>query len=169
MPGADGLKTGHTDDGGYGMVASAEIGGRRLIGVINGFNGKNHDALAAEMKKLLEYGYSTTINRTFYAAGDKIVDVPVWYGRDDTVAATVAKPFIITIPKTDGMNGVRVVARYNDPVSAPIKAGDKVGEIIAQKNGQVIASAPLIAQNDVKKTILFGRLIKNIRVIFGID
>ena len=169
MPGADGLKTGHTDDGGYGMVASAEIGGRRLIGVINGFNGKNHDALAAEMKKLLEYGYSTTINRTFYAAGDKIVDVPVWYGRDDTVAATVAQPFVITIPKTDGMNGVRVVARYNDPVSAPVKAGDKVGEIIAQKNGQVIASAPLIAQNDVKKTILFGRLIKNIRVIFGID
>ena len=56
MPGADGLKTGHTEDGGYGMVASAKIGGRRLIGVINGFRGNSHDALAAEMKKLLNYG-----------------------------------------------------------------------------------------------------------------
>ena len=50
MRGADGLKTGHTNDGGYGMVASAKIGDRRLIGVINGFNGKGHDALAGEMK-----------------------------------------------------------------------------------------------------------------------
>ena len=54
MRGADGLKTGHTADGGYGMVASAKVGGRRLIGVLNGFNGKGHDALAGEMKKILE-------------------------------------------------------------------------------------------------------------------
>ena len=56
MPGSDGLKTGHTDNGGYGMVASAKIGGRRLIGVINGFHGRGHDALAEEMKKLLNHG-----------------------------------------------------------------------------------------------------------------
>ena len=64
MPGADGLKTGHTDDGGYGVVASAKIGGRRLIGVINGFRGKGHDALAEEMKKLLNYGYKNTQTKT---------------------------------------------------------------------------------------------------------
>lgn len=169
MPGADGLKTGHTDDGGYGMVASAKIGGRRLIGVINGYNAKNHDALAAEMKKLLEYGYSTTMNHTFYEPGDKIAAIPVWYGRQDNVVATVEKPFVITIPKSDGLNGVRVLARYNDPVSAPVKQGDKIGEIIAQRNGQEIARAPLVATQTVKKTQFFGRVIKNIRVILGID
>ena len=169
MPGADGLKTGHTDDGGYGMVASAKIGGRRLIGVINGYNAKNHDALAAEMKKLLEYGYSTTMNHTFYEPGDKIAAIPVWYGRQDNVVATVEKPFVITIPKSDGLNGVRVLARYNDPVSAPVKQGDKIGEIIAQRNGQEIARAPLVAIQTVKKTQFFGRVIKNIRVILGID
>ena len=169
MPGADGLKTGHTEDGGYGMVASAKIGGRRLIGVINGFNGKNHDALAAEMKKLLEYGYANTINHTFYNPGDSIVDIPVWYGRQDSVSATVAKPFVVTVPKSDGMTGLRVVARYNNPASAPVMAGDQVGEIIATRNGTEIARAPLIAQNTVKKTQFFGRVIKNIRVIFGLD
>lgn len=169
MPGADGLKTGHTDDGGYGMVASAKVGGRRLVGVINGFNGKNHDALAAEMKKLLEYGYANTMNHTFYNAGDNIVKVPVWYGRDADVVATVEKPFVVTVDKTNGTKGVRVVARYNDPAAAPVMAGDNVGEIIAYQDGREIARAPLVAQNTVKKTILFGRLIKNIRVIFGID
>lgn len=169
MPGADGLKTGHTDDGGYGMVASAKIGGRRLIGVINGFNGKSHDALAAEMKKLLEYGYSTTVNNVFYNPGDKIAQIPVWYGRQKNVVATVEKPFAITVPKSDGLRGVRVLARYNDPVPAPINAGDKIGEIIAEKDGRVIARAPLVAMERVKKTILFGRVIKNIMVMVGIE
>ena len=169
MPGADGLKTGHTDDGGYGMVASAKIGGRRLIGVINGFNGKSHDALATEMKKLLGYGYSTTVNNVFYNPGDKIAQIPVWYGRQKNVVATVEKPFAITVPKSDGLRGVRVLARYNDPVPAPINVGDKIGEIIAEKDGRVIARAPLVAMERVKKTILFGRVIKNIMVMVGIE
>lgn len=169
MPGADGLKTGHTDDGGYGMVASAKIGGRRLIGVINGFDGKSHDALAAEMKKLLNYGYSTTVNNTFFNPGDKIVQIPVWYGQDSHVIATVEKPFTITVKKSDGLNGVRVLARYNEPVPAPINAGDKLGEIIAEKDGQVIARAPLVATQRVKKTILFERVFRNIMVMLGIE
>ena len=169
MPGADGLKTGHTSEGGYGMVASAKIGGRRLVGVINGFNGQNHDALAKEMKKLLEYGYAETMNKVFFNPGDVIVNVPVWYGRQDTVPATVQKPFVITVPKENGITGVRVVARYNEPQPAPIAQGAEVGEIIAQKDGQVIARAPLVAVNQVKKVQFFGRIIRNIRVILGID
>lgn len=169
MPGADGLKTGHTEDGGYGMVASAKIGGRRLVGVINGFRGGSHDALAAEMKKLLNYGYTNTKNKVFYNAGDKVAEIPVWYGRKKTVNATVAKPFTITIDKSDNLNDLRVLARYNDPLPAPIKKGQKIGEIFAERNGQVIARAPLIAQNKVGKTQLFGRVIKNIKVMLGIN
>lgn len=168
MPGADGLKTGHTEDGGYGMVASAKIGGRRLIGVINGFRGDSHDALATEMKKLLNYGFTNTTNKVFYRAGDKIAKIPVWYGRQPYVIATVEKTFAITLPKSDGLSGVRVLARYDDPIPAPVKKGDKIGEIIAEKNGEVIARAPLIAMDKVSKTQFFGRVIKNIRVMLGI-
>lgn len=167
MRGADGLKTGHTADGGYGMVASAKIGGRRLIGVINGFNGKGHEALANEMKKLMEYGFGTTVTKTFYQPGDSVAEIPVWYGRKETVVATVAKPFAITVDKSDGMRGVRVLARYEEPLNAPIKTGDEIGQLIAEQNGKVIARAPLIANEKVGKIQFLGRVLKNIKVIFG--
>ncbi|MBS7386630.1 MAG: D-alanyl-D-alanine carboxypeptidase, partial [Alphaproteobacteria bacterium] len=120
MRGADGMKTGHTTDGGYGMVASAKVGGRRLIGVINGFRGKGHDALAGEMKKLLEFGFANTVSKVFYQPGDIVTEIPVWYGRKKTVEATVAKPFAITVDKEVGIKNVRVLARFNEPVAAPI-------------------------------------------------
>ncbi len=167
MSGADGMKTGHTDNGGYGMVASSIVGGRRLVGVINGFNGRGHDALANEMKKLLNYGYSTTMNKVFYNPGDDILEIPVWYGRQKTVMVTVDAPFAITLPKSTGMSGVRILARYNEPAPAPIAVGDKLGEIIAEQDGRVIARAELVAKSKVSKIQFFGRVIKNIIVIFG--
>ncbi len=168
MRGADGLKTGHTNDGGYGMVASAKIGDRRLIGILNGFNGKGHDALANEMKKLLEYGFKNTITKTFVRAGDVVAKIPVWYGRVPTVDATVSETFAITLPTENSMNGVRVLARYDEPINAPIMAGDVIGEIIAEQNGTVIKRAPLVAKEHVRKTQFFGRAIKNIRVMLGL-
>ncbi len=167
MRGADGLKTGHTAQGGYGMVASAKVGGRRLIGVINGFNGKGHDALAAEMKKLMEFGFNNTMNKVFYNPGDTVAEIPVWYGRNPSVIATVAKPFAITVDKEDGMTGVRVLARFNEPINAPVNAGDKIGEIIAEQNGRAISRAPIVAKDSVRKIQFLGRAIKNIMVMFG--
>ncbi len=167
MRGADGLKTGHTSEGGYGMVASANVGGRRLIGVINGFNGKGHDALAAEMKKLLEYGYANTVGKVFFKPGDSITEIPVWYGRKPTVVATVAKPFAITVDKAKGLKNIRVLARYDDPIVAPVKTGEIIGELIAERNGSIVARAPMVAKDRVSKTQFFGRVLRNIRVMFG--
>ena len=167
MRGADGMKTGHTSDGGYGMVASAKVGGRRLIGVINGFRGKGHDALAGEMKKLLEFGFANTVSKVFYQPGDIVTEIPVWYGRKKMVEATVAKPFAITVDKEVGIKNVRVLARFNEPVAAPIQAGDEIGQLIAEQNGRVVASAPLVAKDKVSKTQFLGRAFKNIKVIFG--
>lgn len=165
MPAADGLKTGHTDQGGYGMVASAKVGGRRLIGVINGFRAKGHDALAVEMKKLLNHGFTTTSTRVFFTPDQDIAQIPVWYGRKPTVTATVDKPFAITIAKGQDFKGIRILARYNDPVAAPINAGDVIGEIIAEQNGNVIARGKLVAKNRIGKTQFFGRVWKNISVM----
>lgn len=169
MRGADGLKTGHTNQGGYGMVASAKIGNRRLIGVINGLNAKGHDALAAEMKKLLEFGFANTTGKVFFAPGDTVAKIPVWYGREKEVIATVAKPFAITVNKEDGLKNIRVLARFDEPISAPINMGDTVGELIAEQNGHVIARTPIIAKNSVGKVRFFGRAIENIKVIFGLN
>ena len=168
MSGADGLKTGHTDDGGYGMVASAKIGGRRLIGIINGFKGRGHDALAEEMKKLLQYGYKNTQTKVFYHKGDDILEIPVWYGRYANVIATTDTNVAITIPKSDSLKNVRVLARYDSPVIAPVRTGQKVGEIAIEKDGDIIKRIPLIAKNKVRKIQFVGRIMKNISVlIFG--
>lgn len=168
MPGADGLKTGHTDDGGYGVVATAKIGGRRLIGVINGFRGKGHDGLAEEMKKLLNHGYKNTTTKVFFRAGDTLLKVPVWYGRYETVDATTAENVAITLPKDYSLKNIRVLARYEEPVAAPVKAGQKIGEIVIEKNGDIVKRIPMIAKEHVRKIQLFGRMFKNISVmIFG--
>lgn len=167
MPGADGMKTGHTTEGGYGMVASAKVGGRRLVAVINGLKAKSHEGLAAEVKKLLNHGYASTSNKVFYQPGDKIVEVPVWYGRQKTVTGTVAKTFAVTLKTGQSTSGLRVLARFDEPVPAPVKRGDKIGEIIAELDGRIIARAPLVAENRVNKTQFFGRMFKNISVIFG--
>ncbi len=167
MPGADGLKTGHTDDGGYGMVASARVGGRRLIGVINGFRGRGHDALAEEMKKLLNHGYKNTQTKVFYKPSDVLVSVPVWYGVKQTVEATVDENVAITLPREESLKNIRVLARYNEPISAPVRAGQKIGEVVIEKNGDVIKRIPLVAKNKVRKILFFGRLIKNISVALG--
>lgn len=121
------------------------------------------------MKKLLNYGYTTTMNHKFYDTGDSVAEIPVWYGRQPNVVATVEKPFVITVPKSDGLRGVRVLARYNNPLPAPVASGDVIGEIIAERDGSVIARAPLIARDTVKKTQFFGRVIRNIMVMLGIE
>ncbi|MCL1902749.1 MAG: D-alanyl-D-alanine carboxypeptidase [Alphaproteobacteria bacterium] len=168
MPGADGLKTGSTRDGGYGMTASAKRGERRLIAVINGFKAKNHDQLAAETKKLLEYGFNTTTTRVFYKSGDEITRVPLWYGRQIDVAATVARPFAITLAKGTDTAGLRLVARYDEPVAAPVSRGEKIGEIIAELDGRIISRAPLVAKDKVGRTHFIGRIVQNIKIIFGV-
>ena len=167
MSGADGLKTGHTDDGGYGMVASVKVGSRRLIGVINGFRGRGHDALAEEMKKLLNHGYKTTQTKVFYHVGDVLAQIPVWYGVKSTVEATVSENVAITLPKDKTLKDVRVLARFEEPVSAPVRKGQKIGEVVIEKNGDIIKRIPMVAKNKVRKIQFFGRIIKNISVMFG--
>ena len=165
MPGSDGLKTGHTDDGGYGVVASSKIGGRRLIGVINGFHGKGHDGLAEEMKKLLSHGYKTTKTKVFYQSGETLLKIPTWYGRYPEVEATTSENVAITLPKDYSLKNIRVMARYEEPIAAPIKAGQEIGTVVIEKDGDIVKRIPLVAKNKVRKIQFFGRVFKNISVM----
>lgn len=165
MSGADGLKTGHTVDGGYGMVASAKVGNRRLIGVINGFRGNGHDALAEEMKKMLNYGYKNTKTKIFFKPGDKIAEIPVWYGIKSTVEATVQEPVAITTDKDATLKNIRVLARYDQPINATVKQNQIIGEVIIEQDGNAIKKIPLVAKERVRKIQFFGRVLKNISVM----
>ena len=120
------------------------------------------------MKKLLEYGFANTYGKTFFEPGDVITEIPVWYGRQESVAATVAKPFAITVDKKDGLKNIRVLVRYDEPIAAPVQVGDTLGEIIAQQNGHLIARAPIVAKNKVAKIRFLGRVLRNIQVMLGL-
>jgi D-alanyl-D-alanine carboxypeptidase len=65
------------------------------------------------------------------------------------------------------MKNVRVLARFNEPLAAPVHAGGEIGQLIAEQNGRIIATAPLVAKDKVRKTQFLGRVIKNIKVMFG--
>lgn len=164
MGGADGLKTGHTAKGGFAMVASAKIGGRRLIGVLNGLNVKDHNELAREMKKLLQYGFSSFKNKVFYQKNQTILKVPVWYGVKSKVEATVKKNFTMTLPKNADLSNIRVLARYNK-VKAPIYIGQEIGTILIEHNGNVIQENKLIAKENIKKAKFLRKIYLNIAYI----
>jgi len=165
MPGAEGMKTGRTAAGGFGMVATASRGGRRLVAVINGLDVKNHNVLATEAKRLLEYGFNNTRTRVFFQPGDTIASIPVWYGRSSEITATVERPFAVTLKSDQDLSSLRVLARYKYPAKAPIRVGDQLGEIIAQLDGQEIVRAPLVAKERTGKARFIIRIYQNLKII----
>ena len=95
--GADGLKTGHTQASGYGLTASAERNGRRLIVVANGF--ESVKARAAGSERLIDWGFRTWNNYALFEAGSKVADAPVWLGEADNVPIVIKDKLVITIPR----------------------------------------------------------------------
>ncbi|MDR1071788.1 MAG: D-alanyl-D-alanine carboxypeptidase [Rickettsiales bacterium] len=159
MGGAEGLKTGHTSKGGYGVVAAAKRKDRRLVGVINGLAAKNHDALAAEAKRLLEYGYDSTFNHEIKSE----VAVPVWYGEKKSVHAKTKRPFFLTFDNGTDLGTLRVVALVPNKTSAPVEKGDEVGTVVAYLNGSEIKSEKLYAAESMPRIRFFGRMLRNIK------
>jgi D-alanyl-D-alanine carboxypeptidase (penicillin-binding protein 5/6) len=171
-PGVDGLKTGHTEEGGFGQTVSAVRDGRRLILVVNGLAmGKpQHEGgtiRARETTRLLEWGFRDFANTTIFKAGDTVAEAPVWLGDKDTVPLVVAKPVQITTP-TGQPAQPRVVARYDGPLPAPIVKGTKLGTAaVSLPDGRTI-EYPLEAGADVPRMGVVGRIFSLARhYLFG--
>ena len=124
--GADGLKTGHTNESGYGLVASAEQNGRRLILVINGLNSKRERA--REARKLMTFGFRNFSRDLLVEAGQSVTELPVWHGDEARVNVTTKQRFDIVTPRSGRRKMVATVT-YEKPVLAPIKTGDKLGKL----------------------------------------
>jgi D-alanyl-D-alanine carboxypeptidase (penicillin-binding protein 5/6) len=161
-PGVDGLKTGHTEEGGFGQTVSAERDGRRLVLVVNGLAmGKpQHEGgreRAQETARLLEWGFREFTNTTVFKAGDTVAEAPVWLGDKDTVPLVVARPIQVTNP-TGQPALPKVVARYDGPLPAPIVKGTKLGTAaVSLPDGRTI-EYPLEAGADVPRMGVVGRI-----------
>ncbi len=153
---ADGLKTGHTDAGGYGLVGSADRGGRRVILVVNGLASMH--ARAEESERLLEWSFREFENVTLFSAGDAVETVKVWLGAAPTVPLVGGRDLVITMPR-QWRNTAKIEVQYAAPVSAPVGRGDTLGKLVVSGKGVPDMQVPLLAGADVPRQGLPGRAV----------
>jgi len=146
MEGADGLKTGYTKEGGYGMVGSAVRNGTRLIVVVNGLD--DPDDRASEAKKMLEWGYRNFETKTLFAAGAPLGYVRVFGGETRSVKVTSPEPVKVMVSK---QGNDKLIARlvYSGPIRAPVSAGQKVGVVRVWRGGNVAMESPVYAADSI--------------------
>jgi D-alanyl-D-alanine carboxypeptidase (penicillin-binding protein 5/6) len=155
VPGVDGMKTGHTSEAGYGLVATAERDGRRLILVLAGLESQRQRRVEGE--RLLEYGFRDFQEYRLYAAGESVVDAPVWLGSSATVPLVGAEPIAVTLGR-EARKSLRVTLRYDEPVLAPIQKGQVLGALEIAADGKETRTVPLVAGEDVDRAGIFGRI-----------
>ena len=164
-PTVDGLKTGHTEEAGYCLVASSKRDGQRLIAAV--FGTDSEAARATETAKLLAYGFNFFDSKVFFKQGAAVQTVDVWKGAARTVKAGVAADFAAALPKrTSGEVQTRIVLAEDAPV-APIAAGAPLGRVeLVGGDGKVVMQAPLVALEAVEEGGFFRRVWDSIRLFF---
>ena len=159
---ADGLKTGHTQDSGYGLVASAKRQGRRLIVVVNGLESKK--ARSAEPERLIEWAFREFANYAFFKAGAVVEEAETWLGEAPSVPLVIQQDVHLTLPRKDRRKfDVRVV--YTGPVPAPIKKGVAIAKLVIKTPSKGEIEYPLVAGADVERLGLVGRLMTALQTI----
>lgn len=146
--GADGLKTGHTEAAGYGLVGSAIRDGRRIGFVITGLDSMNSRSQEAE--RLLTWAFREFRTAKIASAGQIVGSAEVWVGEKATVPLTPEHDVTATAPWSE-IDEMKTVIRYDGPVAAPIAAGDRIGELVVEAPGLAPVSTPLIAAASVPK------------------
>lgn len=159
----DGLKTGHTDEAGYCLVASAVRDSQRLIAVVFGTN--SEQARAAETQKLLTYGFRFFETKTFYQKGTELAKAQVWKGTAREVKAGLANDLTMTLPKGQ-LQKLQAAMTLSPQLVAPIKQGDVIGKVEVKLDDKVVHSADLVALEAVEEGGFFRRLWDSIRLFF---
>ncbi|WVM94024.1 D-alanyl-D-alanine carboxypeptidase family protein [Halopseudomonas pachastrellae] len=159
----DGLKTGHTEEAGYCLVASAKRDDMRLISVVMGTT--SEAARAAETQKLLTWGFRFFETKTFYQPGQVLAEESVWKGAQDKVELGLQDGLMLTLPKGQA-DKLEAGITLNKPILAPIQVGDVLGEVEVKLGDEVVHKAPLVALSAVEEAGLLGRLWDSIRLFF---
>ncbi|NQV47853.1 MAG: D-alanyl-D-alanine carboxypeptidase [Rhodospirillaceae bacterium] len=153
--GVDGLKTGHTEESGYGLTSSAVRGDRRLILVVNGLASKKERS--AEPQRLLDWGFREYDNYALLKSGEVFEEAQVWLGSQPTVQLIVEADLTLTLPKKSRRD-MKVTVNYQGPLPAPIKKGQQMATLNINVPGMDPVQVPLVAAADVEQLGLFGRL-----------
>jgi D-alanyl-D-alanine carboxypeptidase (penicillin-binding protein 5/6) len=151
---ADGLKTGHTEEAGYGLVASAQRGGRRIILMVNGLTSMRQRS--EESERLLEWAFREFENVTLFTAGDTVEQVPVWLGTSATVPLVGGRDLVVTMPR-GWRSKAKINVAYDTPIRAPVQRGTSLGRLTVAGPGVPDLDMELLAGADVPRLGLPGR------------
>ncbi len=155
VAGADGIKTGFTNQAGYGFLGSAQRDGRRLVMVVAG--AENPAARKRLSRALIEWGFAAYATRPLFDAGEKIADARVQDGNRLSVPLRSEVPIHATFPQ--GIPGeIKLTLHYNGPVRAPVREGERIAELEISAAGLPPARVPLVAAQDVGRAEGLDRL-----------
>lgn len=160
----DGVKTGHTDEAGYCLVASALRNGMRLISVVMGT--ESMAARANENQTLLNYGFRFFESHRLYQGGTSIKEARIWKGATENVTLGLADDLYVTIPRR-AYNDLKASVDVDKQIIAPVKAGDKLGSVTVKLKDEVIATKDLIALKEVEKGGILRRLYDSILMMIN--
>ena len=153
--GADGLKTGHTEEAGFSLTASVKRDNRRVILVLNGL--PTMKARAQESERLIEWAFREFNDYRLFATGDKVDDGEVWLGAEPKVPLTVGKDLVVTLPRKTRKD-MKVTVEYDRPIPAPVQKGDTVGKVVVTAPDATTIEAPLVAADSVERMNPWGRI-----------
>lgn len=159
----DGIKTGHTEAAGYCLVASAKQDDMRLITVVLG--AKSENARARESQKLLSYGFRFFETHKLYAPDEALTEVRVWKGAAKNLTLGLNKEMLITIPRGQYDN-LNANMKVSPKIIAPVNKGKQYGMVDVMLNGEIVASQPLVALQDVAEAGLIDSLIDEALLLF---
>jgi D-alanyl-D-alanine carboxypeptidase (penicillin-binding protein 5/6) len=161
-PNVDGMKTGHTESAGYCLISSAKRGNTRRIAVVLG--APTDATRATESQKLLNYGFQFFDSQLVYKQGQTINQLKVWKGSQQQVASTVASDVYVTLPKGEYKN-VKAMMTSTQPLVAPIKKGQVIGNIKFVLNGKTIDERKLVAAQSIEVAGIFGRAWDSLKLL----
>jgi D-alanyl-D-alanine carboxypeptidase (penicillin-binding protein 5/6) len=153
--GVDGLKTGHTEASGFGLVASAKRDGRRLILVVNGLESMNQRS--SESERLLGIGFREYQTYALFKAGEPVANAEVWLGAEDTVPLILEEPLTVALSRKT-REGMKVTVNYDGPVAAPIAKGARLGTLRIEGPEMEPLERPLLAASTVEGLGPIGRI-----------
>ena len=154
VQGADGLKTGHTEEAGYGFTGSAEQNGRRLVMVVAGLSSFNQRI--SESVSFMDWGFRAWRSKKIVAAGKQVQTAEVQLGDASAVGLVAPKDLTVTVPAGLGQD-MKVTVAYNGPVKAPIKKGQHIADLVVRTADSPPQRLPLVAANDVGEAGFFRR------------
>ena len=159
---ADGLKTGHTSLGGYGLVATTKFNDRRLILVLNGLS--SNSERSKESQRLMRIGFNMFKNVTLAEKEERITSIPVWSGKKKRIDVYANENISFTIQKRFEKN-LNYKIRYQSPLIAPIKKNSVVAELLVKNNNEIIKVFKLYANESIKKINFFSKIILNLKFL----